>query len=60
MSKHEIPVIESTYHIYAGARSGMPVVVENERPAPHASLLELRYEIDARNRVKGNQTLFHF
>ena len=60
MSKHEIPVIESTYHVYAGTRSGMPVVVENERAAPHASLLELRYEIAARYRVEGNQTLLHF
>jgi hypothetical protein len=25
-------MIESTYHGYAGTSSGMPVVVENERP----------------------------
>ena len=59
MSKYEIPVIESTYHDYAGTSNGTPVVVESERFAPHASLLELRYEIAAGNRVDGNQALLH-
>jgi hypothetical protein len=60
MSKHEIPVIESTYHGYAGTSSGMPVVVNNVKPAPRPSLLELRYEIAARDRVEGNQELMHY
>lgn len=46
-------MIESTYHGHGGTSSGTPVFVENERLAPHASLLELRCEIATVNRVDG-------